>query len=138
MQGTAAMDVNAPRVYVDEAKGHDESGQGTEAAPYATALGAMLARGPDVSILSRKDEGYEPLSASGVKKAKKLYDMAIKKKQKAAELASQEAERAEQDKKGWKPALPRARKVSTALKAYALLATSADKGAVRDKALLDG
>ncbi len=43
-----------------------------------------------------------------------------------------------QDKKGWKPAQPRARKVSTALKAYALLATSADKGAVRDKAMLDG
>ena len=41
-------------------------------------------------------------------------------------------------KKGWKPVAPRARKVSTALKAYALLATSADKGAVRDKALLDG
>ena len=46
--------------------------------------------------------------------------------------------RHEQDKKGWKPAQPRARKVSTALKAYALLATSADKGAVRNKALLDG
>jgi dihydroxy-acid dehydratase len=43
-----------------------------------------------------------------------------------------------QEKKGWKPAAPRARKVTTALKAYALLATSADKGAVRDKALLDG
>ena len=51
------------------------------------------------------------------------------------ELASR---RAEQDARGWKPAQPRARKVSTALKAYALLATSADKGAVRDKALLDG
>ncbi len=37
-----------------------------------------------------------------------------------------------QDKKGWKPAEPRPRKVSTALKAYAMLATSADKGAVRD------
>ncbi|MEO5963491.1 MAG: dihydroxy-acid dehydratase [Thermomonas sp.] len=46
--------------------------------------------------------------------------------------------RAEQDAKGWKPLLPRPRKVTTALKAYALLATSADKGAVRDKALLDG
>jgi len=45
--------------------------------------------------------------------------------------------RIEQDKKGWKPAQPRARKVSTALKAYALLATSADKGAVRNKALLE-
>jgi dihydroxy-acid dehydratase len=52
-----------------------------------------------------------------------------------AELA---ARRAEQDAKGWKPAQPRPRKVSTALKAYALLATSADKGAVRDRALLDG
>ena len=45
--------------------------------------------------------------------------------------------RVEQDAKGWKPAHPRSRKVSTALKAYALLATSADKGAVRDKAMLD-
>ena len=47
------------------------------------------------------------------------------------------ARRAEQDAKGWKPAQPRQRKVSTALKAYALLATSADKGAVRNRALLD-
>ncbi|WP_020409339.1 dihydroxy-acid dehydratase [Hahella ganghwensis] len=36
----------------------------------------------------------------------------------------------------WKPAKQRPRKVTTALKAYALLATSADKGAVRDKSLL--
>jgi len=40
--------------------------------------------------------------------------------------------RAEQDQLGWKPAKPRARKVSVALKAYAHFATSADKGAVRD------
>lgn len=46
--------------------------------------------------------------------------------------------RAEQDAKGWKPAKPRARKVSAALKAYALLATSADKGAVRDLSKLEG
>ena len=46
--------------------------------------------------------------------------------------------RIEQDKKGWKPAQPRARKVTTALKAYALLATSADKGAVRNTAMLEG
>jgi dihydroxy-acid dehydratase len=32
----------------------------------------------------------------------------------------------------WKPAKPRPRKVSTALRAYAMLCTSADKGAVRD------
>ncbi len=45
--------------------------------------------------------------------------------------------RVEQDKLGWKPALPRPRKVSAALRAYAKLATSADKGAVRDLSLLD-
>ena len=40
--------------------------------------------------------------------------------------------REERDEKGWKPELSRPRKVSAALKAYALLATSADKGAVRN------
>jgi dihydroxy-acid dehydratase len=45
--------------------------------------------------------------------------------------------RTEQDARGWKPAAPRARKVSQALKAYAKLVTSADKGAVRDANLLD-
>lgn len=50
-----------------------------------------------------------------------------------AELAQR---RTEQDAKGWKPAQPRPRKVSAALKAYAMLAMSADKGAVRDLSLL--
>jgi len=45
--------------------------------------------------------------------------------------------RAEQDARGWKPAAPRARKVSLALKAYAKLVTSADKGAVRNRELLE-
>ncbi|MDS1135708.1 dihydroxy-acid dehydratase [Nitratireductor indicus] len=45
-----------------------------------------------------------------------------------AELAER---RAEQDKLGWKPAGPRKRNVTTALKAYAAFASSADKGAVR-------
>ncbi len=49
------------------------------------------------------------------------------------ELASR---RLEQHAIGWKPAQSRTRKVSSALKAYALLATSADKGAVRNKTLL--
>ena len=44
--------------------------------------------------------------------------------------------RKEQEAKGWKPAQSRPRKVSAALKAYGLLATSADKGAVRDLSLL--
>ncbi|SMB79540.1 dihydroxyacid dehydratase [Pasteurella testudinis DSM 23072] len=45
------------------------------------------------------------------------------------------ARRAEQEKLGWKPK-NRQRQVSLALKAYAMLATSADKGAVRDRSKL--
>ncbi len=45
-----------------------------------------------------------------------------------AELATR---RAEQDRLGWQPAKPRKRNVTTALKAYALFASSADTGAVR-------
>lgn len=41
------------------------------------------------------------------------------------------ARREEQEAHGWKPAAPRKRNVTTALKAYAALATSAAKGAVR-------
>ena len=41
------------------------------------------------------------------------------------------ARREAQEAKGWHPAAPRKRNVTTALKAYAAFATSADKGAVR-------
>ncbi|MGA8007827.1 MAG: dihydroxy-acid dehydratase [Thiomonas sp.] len=51
--------------------------------------------------------------------------------------AELERRRAAQSASGWKPAAPRPRKVSLALKAYAKLVTSADKGAVRNVDLLD-
>ena len=47
-----------------------------------------------------------------------------------------ERRRDEQDEAGWQPAEPRPRQVSTALRAYAAMATSADRGAVRDLSLL--
>ena len=53
------------------------------------------------------------------------------------EDAELDARRKEQDKLGWKPAKPRKRNVSTALKAYAHFATSAAKGAVRDLSKFD-
>jgi len=49
-----------------------------------------------------------------------------------AELAKRRAAMDEQGKQGWKPAAERPRKVSVALRAYAAMVTSADKGAVRD------
>ncbi|MDO6500568.1 dihydroxy-acid dehydratase [Photobacterium sanguinicancri] len=45
--------------------------------------------------------------------------------------------RANADQRGWKP-VDRQRDVSYALRAYALLATSADQGAIRDKSKLEG
>ncbi len=42
-----------------------------------------------------------------------------------------------QNAAGWTPVAPRPRKVSAALKFYAMMTTSADKGAVRDLSLLD-
>ena len=50
----------------------------------------------------------------------------------AVDDATLAARRAARDEKGWQPEEQRSRKVSTALKAYAAMATSAAKGAVRD------
>ena len=49
----------------------------------------------------------------------------------AVDDATLAARRAAQDEKGWVPAKPRPRKVTTALRAYAALTTSAAMGAVR-------
>ena len=48
------------------------------------------------------------------------------------DLAELEQRRRDRDVAGWKPERPRRRKVSTALRAYARLVSSADRGAVRD------
>lgn len=53
------------------------------------------------------------------------------------ELAQRRANMEAKGKEGWKPA-DRTRPISYALKNYAMLATSADKGAVRNRDLLDG
>ncbi len=52
-------------------------------------------------------------------------------------LAERRAVMDTREKLGWKPEGLRPRKVSTALKAYARMATSADRGAVRDLSLFD-
>ncbi|TXR51920.1 dihydroxy-acid dehydratase [Reinekea thalattae] len=53
------------------------------------------------------------------------------------QLAERRAAMEAKGSAAWKPVEQRKRKVTTALKAYALLATSADKGAVRNKAMLE-
>ena len=53
------------------------------------------------------------------------------------ELEQRRAVMDSKGKQGWKPLKERPRRVSTALKAYARMVTSADKGATRDVDLLD-
>jgi dihydroxy-acid dehydratase len=53
------------------------------------------------------------------------------------ELANRRAAMEAKGKDAWKPAQQRPRRVSAALKAYALLATSADQGAVRNLEVLE-
>ncbi|KEQ19274.1 dihydroxy-acid dehydratase [Endozoicomonas numazuensis] len=58
----------------------------------------------------------------------KLSDEELSSRRKAMEAKGKDA---------WKPVAARPRKVSAALKAYAAMVTSADKGAIRDVSLLD-
>ncbi|MBE9159124.1 dihydroxy-acid dehydratase [Nodosilinea sp. LEGE 06152] len=53
------------------------------------------------------------------------------------ELANRRVAMEAKGKDAWKPAQPRPRRVTAALKAYALLATSADQGGVRNLELLE-
>ncbi|HZG37654.1 MAG TPA: dihydroxy-acid dehydratase [Nodosilinea sp.] len=55
----------------------------------------------------------------------------------AEQLANRRLEMEAKGKEAWKPAQPRTRRVTAALKAYALLATSADQGAVRNLEMLE-
>ena len=48
-----------------------------------------------------------------------------------AELAARRADKDARDAMPWTPAEPRPRKLTKALKAYAMLTTSASKGAIR-------
>jgi dihydroxy-acid dehydratase len=53
------------------------------------------------------------------------------------QLARRRAQMESRGEAAWKPAKPRPRKISTALKVYAKMVTSADRGAVRDLSQLD-
>lgn len=102
-------------LYVDETAGSDETGEGTKEKPYKSALGALLARGPEATLLTKKapeakpqlpgeqpvaateGDGYGPISGAGLKRAKKFYDAELKKRQKAQEKAQQDAEKTGND-----------------------------------------
>lgn len=98
-------------LYVDEAGGSDEAGDGSKEKPYKSPLAALLAQGPEATLLVKKtpdakallpgeqpvaateSDGYGPISGAGLKRAKKFYDTEIKKQKKAQEKAQQESEK---------------------------------------------
>ena len=107
--GLADSAASAP-VYVDEASGSDATGEGTEAKPYASILGAFTAKGTSAKVLTRKVDPaatgeakpveWQDASASGLKRAKKLHEQNERKVARAAEVAQREAaETAEREKR---------------------------------------
>lgn len=79
-------------VYIDEAAGSDNTGRGTEDAPYQS-LGHAIYAGPDTSrYLVRKDASgeYADPTQSSLKRAKKTADGLDKKRKKAEELKEKE------------------------------------------------
>lgn len=81
-------------VYIDEVKGSDEAGQGTQDAPFKTAVKALDFAGENAQIQVKKDEeGYKEISASALKKAKKtLVEQQRKAKKQEEQKLKQEQE----------------------------------------------
>lgn len=119
-------------LYVDEAAGSDETGDGTESSPLKSAIAALeRVSGATVAIKVRKPaEGdaaaeWQDISGAGLKKARKGYETAVAKKKKAEEAAKklgddkakaeeEERRRIEESKKirlEQDPSLPAAEKV---------------------------
>ncbi|PWN50146.1 asparaginyl-tRNA synthetase [Violaceomyces palustris] len=122
VQAAEALHISSPaatekdgtgvQVYVDETQGNDETGDGSKASPFATPVAALLSAGPNSSIFVKKvlvegeapaegvdADGYAPISAAGAKKAKKGYEVALKKQKKAQEQAEKEKEKEGQEDK---------------------------------------
>lgn len=82
-----------PTLYVNDAAGVDEaSANGSKDKPFKTPAYALYISS-DASILVFKDDAYEPISPSALKKAKKGADGLSKKAEKAKKLEEQQAAR---------------------------------------------
>ncbi|KAF9477897.1 asparaginyl-tRNA synthetase [Pholiota conissans] len=86
--------------YVDETAGSDETGQGTQAAPYQSLALAVYNHGESAAFQIRKapDAAYDEPTQSALKKAKKNAGGIEKKKKKQEELAEREAKEKSEEK----------------------------------------
>lgn len=154
VQGILNDEVEAGHVVIIRYEG-PKGGPGMQEMLYPTSYLKSKGLGKDCALLTdgRFSGGTSGLSighaspeaaaggAIGLIKDGDTIVIDIPKRSINVDLSEQELaqRRAAEDAKGgdgWKPAAPRARKVSSALKAYAMLATSADKGGVRNLEML--
>lgn len=85
--------------YVNEASGSDDaSADGSQSKPFKSAAQAYFTN-PESTILVFKEEAYETISPSALKKAKKGADGIAKKAEKAKKAAEQDAIRAAEEAK---------------------------------------
>ena len=95
-------------------------------------------QGPaSIAIMNAASGGAIGLVQSGDIIDINIPDRSINVRLEKAELLRRRKLMGERESKAWQPINTRERRISPALKAYARMATSADKGAVRDINLFD-
>jgi asparaginyl-tRNA synthetase len=101
-------------IYIDESKGSDTTGDGSQTSPYLSLGYAMFTNGVDnVKFLIRKDDTvkYDAPTQSATKRAKKAVDGLEKKKKKAEELAAKEADKLAGEKEKREKLLEESKKI---------------------------
>ena len=80
-------------IYVDEEKGLDVPGQGSESAPFKTVSVAYLENGADheYKVKKKDDEEFKPAAKAAMKKAVAYSDQQRKKREAAAKRAEKDA-----------------------------------------------
>lgn len=93
-------EIPADAIYVNESSGKDEDGaSGTQTSPFASTAYALY-KNAEAKVAIWKDDAYEMVSASALKKAKKGAEGLKKKADKAVKaLEQEEARKAEEAKK---------------------------------------
>jgi asparaginyl-tRNA synthetase len=88
-------------IHIDEAGGSDSTGDGTAEAPFHSILGALLKQGsaeaPPMVCKQADPAEYVPVTATALKRAKKAYEIHVKKAAKQQQNNSDQQQKQAQD-----------------------------------------
>jgi asparaginyl-tRNA synthetase len=106
-EGIAKLDIAT--VHIDESRGSDTDGDGSQNAPYQSILASYIAKGTSTleclvyrqaeSDSAEQGNSYQPASATALKRAKKAYEIHIKKAAKQANNNNQQQQQQQQPSK---------------------------------------